>query len=87
MKTQFGEIISDFYAGAIGIFRARVRTENPRKHEGVLRSGLPFSRDPLPECEPGHPHHEFRSHQVSIGSRHGVSICDVCGLGSVWDSA
>lgn len=85
MKMSAG--ISEFYARPIGIFRAQIRTENPRKHEGVLRNGLPFSKDAMPDCVEGEPHHRMRSHQASIGARHGVDICDVCGLGSVYDSA
>jgi hypothetical protein len=81
-----GEPISSFYAAAIGAFDAQVRTENPRLNEGHLRSGLPFSRDPVPDCVDDQPH-QFRSRQSGIGSRHGINICTVCGLGSIYDSA
>lgn len=80
------ERISCFYDGQVGFFRAQVRTENLRLNEGVLRSGLPFSTDPLPPCVDG-PYHPFRSHAASVGSKRGVNICPVCGLGSVYDSA
>lgn len=85
MKMSAG--ITEFYAVPIAIFRAQIRTENPRKHEGVLRNGLPFSKDALPDCVEGEPYHKMRSHQATIGSRHGVDICTTCGLGSVYDSA
>lgn len=81
-----GEPISSFYAAAIGAFNAQLRTDAPRLNEGHLRSGLPFSRDAVPDCVDDQPH-RFRSHQSSAGSRHGIDICDVCGLGSIYDSA
>lgn len=81
------EVYSSFYAGPVATWRAQVRTENPRKNEGVLRSGLPFSRDPLPDCIEGEAYHNWRDFPAGIGARHGVNICTDCGLGSVYDSA
>lgn len=86
IEHQMVERIGSFYAAQIGRFRAQVRAEHPRLNEGVLRSGLPFSKDPMPPCVDG-PHHLWDSYAAFTGAPRGVNICRACGLGSVYDSA